>query len=91
MREQNIPHEGSAVAPYVTISVGVASIAELPKSVATLSRDSATPAMSSGGGTVLVETADHALYQAKLAGRNRAVAAGAADAAPEIAQPCNAA
>ncbi len=80
VRERRIPHEGSAVAPYVTVSVGVASIADIPKSVAALSRDNAAAVASLAGPTLLVEVADHALYRAKTAGRNRFVAAGADDA-----------
>jgi len=75
VREQQIPHEGSAVACHVTISVGVACIAELPESAGALSRDTAAGGGSRGIATVLIEAADHALYEAKLAGRNRAIAA----------------
>ena len=80
VRDRQIPHEGSAVARYVTVSVGVASIADIPKSVAALSRDNAAAVATLAGPTLLVEAADHALYRAKMAGRNRFVAAGADDA-----------
>jgi diguanylate cyclase (GGDEF)-like protein len=92
VRECEIPHERSDAAPYVTISVGAASIADLPKLAATLSREGTLPSATMPGATVLVETADHALYRAKKAGRNRVVAAGIDDAigaAGQIAASCD--
>jgi diguanylate cyclase (GGDEF)-like protein len=71
VRERKIPHKGSEVAPHVTISIGVASISDLPKLAATLSRQGNLPSQTLPGATMLVEMADHALYRAKIAGRNR--------------------
>jgi diguanylate cyclase (GGDEF)-like protein len=52
-----IPHGGSTVADYVTLSIGVASM--IP-----------SPQLSSH---LLINMADEALYQAKKAGRNRII------------------
>jgi len=50
-----LPHAGSQVSPYVTLSLGVASI---------------VPASESGA-EILIAAADQALYQAKRLGRDR--------------------
>jgi diguanylate cyclase (GGDEF)-like protein len=71
VRERKIPHERSDAAPYITVSIGAASIADLPELAAALSRADTLPSATIPGATVLIEMADHALYRAKLAGRNR--------------------
>jgi diguanylate cyclase (GGDEF)-like protein len=77
VRDCQILHEQSGAAPHVTISVGVASIGKYPDAAAAFSREGA----ASAGATILVETADLALYRAKMAGRNQAAVASANDAA----------
>ncbi len=78
VRECQIVHEQSGAAAHVTISVGVASIGKYPEAAAAFSRGAAAPL--SAGATILVETADLALYRAKMAGRNQVAVASANDA-----------
>jgi diguanylate cyclase (GGDEF)-like protein len=79
VRDRRIAHAASGAAPYVTVSIGVAGIADVPKSVAALSRETAASLASQVGGMLLVEAADQALYRAKMAGRDRWQAAGSDD------------
>jgi diguanylate cyclase (GGDEF)-like protein len=62
-----LPHAGSPVSRWVTVSVGIATMAP--------SRDQASAA--------LVASADHALYEAKRGGRNRVVMGAAQSTAGE--------
>ncbi|QEN09371.1 diguanylate cyclase [Oceanispirochaeta crateris] len=56
-REEKIPHEGSSVAPYLTISIGISGF---------------TPGISHEP-SQLVDESDKALYEAKNRGRNQYV------------------
>jgi diguanylate cyclase (GGDEF)-like protein len=55
--EQNIEHQHNSAAPYVTVSIGVTVASELDPT----------------SDELLLQQADHALYQAKATGRNRVV------------------
>jgi diguanylate cyclase (GGDEF)-like protein len=74
VRDLNIPHENSVAAAHVTISIGLASVplAVAPASGEAQLSNSEDQAKAARSGPVgLVQTADEALYAAKVAGRNQ--------------------
>jgi diguanylate cyclase (GGDEF)-like protein len=78
VRDLNVPHENSLAASHVTISVGLASTSDAvaPASGDTpLSTDNDQAKAVRSGPVGLIQTADHALYAAKTAGRNQVSAA----------------
>ncbi len=71
VRELGLEHLGSAVAPVVTVSIGLACL-----------RGGEAALAGAQGVRQLFERADAALYQAKQAGRDRVALAGAQSLAP---------
>ncbi|MEG5058630.1 diguanylate cyclase [Microcoleus sp. A2-C5] len=71
-----IPHAGSQVSLYVTVSLGIATIVPGSESQASILVDAADSAASmvpasKSPASILIDAADAALYQAKDAGRDR--------------------
>ena len=79
VRDLGIEHRGSTAAPHLTISVGVASALLAFASEPALSHADATAEARRSSPTTLVKMADQALYRAKTAGRDRAMAARGED------------
>ncbi|WP_293330221.1 diguanylate cyclase [Microcoleus sp. CAWBG58] len=71
-----IPHAGSQVSNYVTVSLGIATMVPISESEASMVIDAADAAASTvpaskSPASILIDAADAALYQAKDLGRDR--------------------